>query len=192
MKKSLFVLSLMLLTMGMSLTVVSCSSDDNEDFVQEAAATEEVKTFFEKDCNIITENLVGGFFTAEDYMGVVNGDGVIPPSLVKILAIHSQEELESVYKGALKLPQIDFNQHVLLVGLTYNVSGQESLGKVRLLHGQGNSYELQVIMYWNTNTNIGHLQMERPVLFWALYPKFSTSHMNVVRRVEEVWSDYQE
>ena len=150
MKKSLFVLSLMLLTMGMSLTVVSCSSDDNEDFVQEAAATEEVKTFFEKDCNIITENLVGGFFTAEDYMGVVNGDGVIPPSLVKILAIHSQEELESVYKGALKLPQIDFNQHVLLVGLTYNVSGQESLGKVRLLHGQGNSYELQVIMYWNT------------------------------------------
>ena len=192
MKKKFLIFALMLIAVGMSFTVVSCSSDDDDNVVQEAATTEEVKTFFEKDCNIITENLVGGFFTAEDYMGVVNGDGVIPPSLVKILAIHSQEELESVYKGALKLPQIDFNQHVLLVGLTYNASGQESLGKVRLLHGQGDSYELQVIMYWNTNMNYGYFQLFSPVLFWRLYPKFPTNHMNVVRRVEEVWSDYQE
>jgi len=191
MKKKFLIFALMLIAVGMSLTVVSCSSDDNEDFVQEAATTEEVKTFFEKDFSTNYSDIYqkSGFFTAEDYMGVVNGDGVIPPSLVKILAIHSQEELESVYKGALKLPQIDFNQHVLLVGLTYNASGQESLGKVRLLHGQGDSYELQVIMYWNTNMNYGYFQLFSPVLFWRLYPKFPTNHMNVVRRTEKVWLD---
>ena len=191
MKKKFLIFALMLMAVGMSLTVVSCSSDDDEDFVQEAATTEEVKTFFEKDFSTNYSDIYqkSGFFTAEDYMGVVNGDGVIPPSLVKILAIHSQEELESVYKGALKLPQIDFNQHVLLVGLTYNASGQESLGKVRLLHGQGDSYELQVIMYWNTNMNYGYFQLFSPVLFWRLYPKFPTSHMNVVRRTEKVWLD---
>ena len=42
----------MLMAVGMSLTVVSCSSDDDEDFVQEAATTEEVKTFFEDEMNI--------------------------------------------------------------------------------------------------------------------------------------------
>ena len=191
MKKGLFyVCALFLLMMG----VAGCSKDDNDDenVVQEVVATEEVKAFFEKDCKIITENLIGGFFTGEDYSEVVRGNGAIPSSKVKILAIHSQEELESVYKGALELPQIDFNQHVLLVGLTYKASGQTSLGKVKLLHSKGNSYELQVIMYWNTNTNIGYFQMERPVLFWALYPKFSTYHINVVRRTEEVWLDYQE
>ena len=195
MKKGLFYMcALFLLMTG----VAGCSSDDNSDFiddknvVQEAVATEAVSAFFEKDCNIITENLIGGFFTGEDYTEVVRGIGAIPPSQVKILAIHSLEELESVYKGALELPQIDFNQHVLLVGLTYKASGQTSLGKVRLLHNLDNSYELQVIMYWNTNTNIGYFQMERPVLFWRLYPKFPTSNMNVVRQVEEVWLDYQE
>ena len=196
MKKNVlfYVCALLLLLTG----VTGCSKDDNNDFfddknvVQEAVATEAVSAFFEKDCNIITENLIGGFFTGEDYTEVVRGIGAIPPSQVKILAIHSLEELESVYKGALELPQIDFNQHVLSVGLTYKASGQTSLGKVRLLHNLDNSYELQVIMYWNTNTNIGYFQEERPVLFWRLYPKFPTSNMNVVRQVEEVWLDYQE
>ena len=71
MKKELFyVCTLLLLMTG----VAGCSKDngdnnDDENVVQEVIATEEMKAFFEKDCNIITENLVGGFFTSEDYMG---------------------------------------------------------------------------------------------------------------------------
>ena len=181
----------MLMAVGMSFTVVSCSNDDDDNVVQEAAATEEVKAFFEKDFSTNYSDIYqkGGFFTDEDWHEVQGGVGTVPPSLVKIRAIRSQRELESAYKGTMELPQIDFNQYVLLVGLTYSASGQESLGKVRLLHGQGDSYELQVIMYWNTNTNYGYFQIFSPVLVWRLYPKFPTNHMNVVRRTEKVWLD---
>ena len=188
-KNGLFYVCVLFLLM---IGAVGCSKDcsnDNENFVQEVVATEKVNAFFEKDNKIMTESLIGGFFTDEDWHEVEGSVGTVPPSLVKIRTIRSQEELESAYKGALELPQIDFNQYVLLVGLTYSASGQESLGKVRLLHGQGDSYELQVIMYWNTNTNYGYFQIFSPVLFWRLYPKFPTNHMNVVRRTEKVWLD---
>lgn len=188
MKKELFyVCALFLLMMG----AAGCNKDDNDDenVVQEVVATEEVKAFFEKDSKNITEKLVGGFFTYEDYestMGIMyEGPVTTPISPVKILAIHSQEELEEVYKGTLTLPKIDFSQHMLLVGLTYRTSGRYTFGRLKLLHNGGCFYELQVIMYNNTKQEVASNDI-KPVLFWALYPKFPTSAMSVVRRVEDV------
>lgn len=185
-KKGLFYLCAGVL---LAMVAMGCSNDDgDENVVQEAVASEEVSTFFntyfEKATSITT---LGGFFSLDDYRDVWEGDGTIPPSQVKVRAIHSQEELEASYKGEHALPKIDFCQYVLVVGLTFSPSGRVSLGKVRLTHSLDADYELQVIMYSNTNKDLAYTLAITPVLFWRLYPKFPTNNMSVVRRTEEVW-----
>ncbi len=186
-KRNLFIICVAVLLVT---AATGCSSDNNDDnIVQETAVPEDVGTFF-NNCfeeGTSTVSTLGGFFSPDDYRDVLDGDGTILPSLVKVRAIHSQEELEASYKGELALPKIDFSQYVLLLGLTYRSSGRISLGKVRLLHLSDNSYELQVIMYSNTNKDLAYKLDIAPVMFWKLYPKFPTSNMKVVLRTEEVW-----
>ena len=186
-KRNLFYLCAMAL---LAMVATGCSSEDSdENVVQEAVAPKDVSTFFntcfEKGTNITT---LGGFFSRDDYKDVLEGDGTIAPSLVKVRTIHSQKELEASYQGEFALPKIDFYRYVLVVGLTYSPSGRVSLGKVRLLHSLDTNYELQVIMYRNTNNELAYTLGITPILFWRLYPKFPTNNMSVVYRTEEVWN----
>ena len=97
-KRNLFYLCAMAL---LAMVATGCSSEDSdENVVQEAVAPKDVSTFFntcfEKGTNITT---LGGFFSRDDYKDVLEGDGTIAPSLVKVRTIHSQKELEASYQG---------------------------------------------------------------------------------------------
>jgi len=179
MKKKFLIFALMLMAVGMSLTVVSCSSDDNEDFVQEAATTEEVKTFFEEDfsTNYSDINQKSGFFTDEDYMYLNKGVIVRP--------INSREEFEQAYTGKYQLPDIDFTRNTLIVGLTNSLNSGETLGDVRLLNTEGN-YELRVVVNKNVNPTGVYGLVVTPLLFWKIYPKLPISNLTATRIVKEV------
>ena len=179
MKKKFLIFALMLMAVGMSLTVVSCSSDDDEDFVQEAVATEAVSAFFEKDFSTNYSEIYqkSGFFTADEYMYLSKS--------VIVRSINSREEFEQAYNGKYELPDIDFTRNTLIVGLTNSLDSGETLGAVRLLNTEGN-YELQVVVDKNVHPTRVYLLAITPLLFWKLYPKLPTSNLTATRIVNEV------
>lgn len=176
MKKDFFLFAPLLMAVGMSFTVVSC---DDEDIVQEAAATEEVKTFFEKDfsTNYSDINQKSGFFTDDEYMYLSKG--------VIVRSINSRQEFEQAYNGKYELPDIDFSRNTLLVGMVNSLNSGETLGAVRLWDREGN-YELQVVINKNVNPTGVYGLIIRPLFFWKLYPKFPTSNLTATRIVHEV------
>ena len=176
MKKNFFIFALMLMAVGMSFTVVSC---DDEDIVQEATATEEVKAFFEKDfsTNYSDIDQKSGFFTVDEYMYLSNG--------VIVRSINSRQEFEQAYNGKYELPDIDFSRNTLLVGMVNSLNSGETLGAVRLWDREGN-YELQVVINKNVNPTGVYGLIIRPLFFWKLYPKLPTSNLTATRIVNEV------
>lgn len=178
MKKKFLIFALMLIAVGISFTVVSCSSDDDDNVVQEAAATEEVKAFFEKDFSTNYSDIYqkSGFFTVEEYMYLSN---------VIVRTINSRKEFEQAYNGKYKLPDIDFSQNTLLVGMVNGYNSGETLGAVRLLNTEGD-YELQVVINKNVHPERVYSLVITPLFFWKIYPKFPTSNMKATRIVKEV------
>lgn len=173
-----YVCVLFLLMMG----AVGCSKDcsnDNENFVQEVVATEKVNAFFEEDfsTNYSDINQKSVFFTDEDYMYLNKGVIVRP--------INSREEFEQAYNGKYQLPDIDFSQNTLIVGMVNSLNSGETLGDVRLLNTGGN-YNLQVFVNKNVHPERTYSLAITPLFFWKIYPKFPTSNMKATRIVKEV------
>ena len=168
----------MLMAVGMSFTVMSCSSDDDENFVQEAAATEEVKAFFESDFTTNYSDIYqkSGFFTVEEYVYL---EGVI------VRSINSRQEFEQAYNGKYELPDIDFSQNTLLVGMTNSLNSGETLGAVLLLNTEG-KYELQVVINKNVNPERVYSLAITPLFFWKIYPKFPILNLKTTRIVNEI------
>lgn len=189
MKRLFYVCTLFLLITGM----VSCSIDDDDVIVQEAAATEEVKAFFNEDFTYNYENEfasesikdpasynlyaspITGFFTFGEY----------EQNPIVVRSINSHEEFECAYHGKFQLPDIDFSKYTLIVGITKSINSLWTLGPVRLVQTKG-LYELQVILNKNINPHALGLSMVTPLLFWKIYPKFPTNKMIVVRRTENI------
>lgn len=193
MKKNVlfYVCALLLLMVG----AVGCSSDDvDENIVQEAAATEEVKAFFDKDFTFnyseeyaykVAEDPdsynseqswpIAGFFIWDEFLH----------NLVVVRTINSREEFEHTYNGKFQLPDIDFSKNTLIVGLARSNDSSETLGRVRLCEATEGNYELQVIIDKDVNREHVFTLAIKPLLFWKMYPKFPTNKMTVVRRIDE-------
>ena len=173
----IYVYGLLLLIMG----AAGCSKDDNDDenVVQEAATTEEVKTFFEEDFSTDYSDIYqkSGFFTADEYMYLSSG--------VIVRLINNRKEFEQAYNGKYELPDIDFSQNTLIVGMVNSLNSGETLGDVRLLN-TGGDYNLQVFVNKNVNPERTYSLAITPLFFWKIYPKFTTSNMKATRIVKEV------
>lgn len=173
----IYVYGLLLLIMG----AAGCSKDDNdnENVVQEAATTEEVKTFFEEDFSTDYSDIYqkSGFFTADEYMYLSSG--------VIVRLINNRKEFEQAYNGKYELPDIDFSQNTLIAGMVNSLNSGETLGDVRLLN-TGGDYNLQVFVNKNVNPERTYSLAITPLFFWKIYPKFTTSNMKATRIVKEV------
>ena len=107
------------------------------------------------------------------------------PEGVIVRSINSRQEFEQAYNGKYELPDIDFSQNTLLVGMTNSLNSGETLGAVLLLNTEG-KYELQVVINKNVNPERVYSLAITPLFFWKIYPKFPILNLKTTRIVNEI------
>ena len=166
--------------------LMGCSDDDDDSgIVRESVVTDEVRQFFEAELAPTISSLPSlqnGFFRHADYEDLHRSG--TPEVLLRV--INSTEEFRAAYLGTSPLPDIDFSQHTLVIGLTDSRDSSETLGRVRLRE-DNSSYTLAVVIYKNVNPILVYNLQITPLFFWKLYPKCQSKQLTATRVIEEVY-----
>ncbi len=166
--------------------LMGCSGDDDNGIVRESVVTDETRKFFEAELPAISSTVSenNGFFRYAEYQDLFRPAS----SEVTLRVINSTEEFRTAYLGTSPLPDIDFSQHTLVIGLTDSRDSSETLGRVRLRE-DNSSYTLAVVIYKNVNPILVYNLQITPLFFWKLYPKCQSKPLTATRVIEEVYQE---
>ena len=154
---------------GVSVSVSSCSKDDDSTAVSQSPAqsdiinavvpSEEVSTFFNAELPAHGQQ---SFWDCEVWSP--DQDMQYPDEICTI--VRSKQELAAIYKGSKALPDIDFAKFSLVVGRSIiQVDKLESME----IKDAGTSYVVNInTIYF---TNVRHFDSIGEFNFWGLFPR---------------------
>ena len=165
-RRNVLLFTLPLLAM-LFLPACSSSSEDEEEelpgtIIPQVACASETAAFFQTEWPVYCIPYPETFFE-RDLRGQDN-----------ISLINNEEEFQSIYKGTLQLPEIDFSQYTLVIGQKRKevANGKKSsLELLKLeLRDTSEGYHLYLICSSEVPAN-AFLNVETFYYYWALYPK---------------------
>jgi hypothetical protein len=172
MKKVIVNFGLMLLAM---LFLPGCSSNEEEEelpgtVIPQVTCSSETVAFFETEWPVYSMPYPETFFE-EDLRGKEN-----------ISLINSEEEFQSIYKGMLQLPEIDFSQYTLVIGQkrieTY--IGKKSSAEFHKLELRDTPEGYHLYLCCNSYIADGAIIYDETFYYyWALYPKLDNKTITV-------------
>ncbi|MBR1933724.1 MAG: hypothetical protein IJ841_08585 [Prevotella sp.] len=184
-----------LLVLAAPVVFGGCSSDsDDED---ENVSEQEVRGIDATVDALTPSANVQAFFDAElpskGYVRFFEAeDGIYPDEtewgLQFCKLINSEEELRSIYRGAMQLPDIDFATTTLVVGRSYNRDYEyvklQNVDNITLLPTErGYKVEVDVTtkkFCWGEASFNGIVVFELLFHYWALFPKIQQQDIEVV------------
>lgn len=91
--------------------------------------------------------------------------------------INKKEEIESLYHGNVALPEIDFNNYTLIIGLEKMPHLLYKIEKQELFFQNGN---MQLNLYVSAPSNSFYPAMIMDLYYWSLYPKIQAKEIKVI------------
>ncbi len=195
MKKILFLYLPLLL--APVLGAVGCSSDDEEESVEDRGDFVEVlggvHYDYRDDSNGDLSIPLVAFFAQELRTPRWDGQGNEHKTFFEqgkwneesIQVINSREEFQNAYMGTKELPEVDFNQHTLVIGRTWSGDPSYELGKT-ILRDNGLSYELETQLLHHHYKDQAIPCVIMTILYWRLYPKLPEKIIILRRTVKDV------
>ncbi len=173
-KTSIFLYVLLLLTLTMG-----CSSDDSmenndSNLIGKLSPIEEGEDFAK----------ISAFFNAvlpANYGEMEKSPFFDNPQKSVCYIINKKEELESLYHGTQTLPEIDFNNHTLIIGLEKMPHLLYKIKKQEILSNEGG---LQLNLYVSVPKESSYPAAIMDMHYWGLYPKFQAKEITV-KTIEE-------
>ena len=169
-----------LLILLSAIAFVACSDDENETSIPHMVSpipkselTAEVKDFFGADMG---KSYVEAMQYLPFNLTEFKFSTSIPVYAYEI--INSQEELESIYTGQRKLPEIDFTSYSLILGCFIGYDTSWRLQRVVL---QDNAYEMLLTGYLKADKK-PDAYYQQPITyipFWNFYPKLADKPLKV-------------
>ena len=153
------------LTVLLTLTMMSCSSDDNDEstvMIPVASPNDDVKEFFESSMPLASE---ADFFSERD------GD--------VCELVNSTEELNDLYSGTMPLPNIDFQKYTLVIGKKLMENSFYKLSRQQMVQ-EDDHYVLY--LYVSPVSETASWPAFSYLNFWGLYPK--TSKRDIFVKIE--------
>ena len=105
------------------------------------------------------------------------------------LVINSRQEFMYAYMGTKELPDVDFDNHTLVIGRTWGNDTSYKLANI-ILRDKGSNYELETLLYHHIDW--GFYCAIVTIYYWCLYPKLEKQDVVIKRMVEDVTDNSEE
>ena len=115
------------------------------------------------------------FYLKDRYFAMA--DSIVEGQHYSLNVVNSQEELQKLYSGDMKLPDIDFNRYTLLMGYIFFPSRGTYPSSFELTEKDGQyTYDIRLV----TNLQDMNTCDAWTYYYWRLYPKLSSKEVKVV------------
>ena len=190
----LMTLLLIFVAVFVGSTLMSCSSDDDENggFIGKYKEVCGGEVYDDWGPEVDESDPLAAFFRDELHSPYWDGAGNEFKTFFEqgswdnetCLMINSTQEFQAAYMGTKELPEVDFNQYTLVIGRTWSSDGSYVLDKT-VLYNRDFTYELeaQFLHYLNCSFVCSIIRF----YYWNLYPKLEPKEIILKRTVTDVY-----